>query len=364
MPNIRIREKDLTRGELVGSTSNIFFLVDSSAEEIPAFVESVGQSGDPSFEHGELIERIINAGGKVLVCDTYAHAAEYLKDRNQFDVKFLIANEGEESASQTSELESALEITKARRDCCVLYNKITKTYSSAEQAVLSANIGGSDPFLASESKQAAGKYVISFFGNSLLLGEEEISAVECYILAYLNSIRRGNAEWSAIAGSDRGNPGLLGLECGYISETDLESMEARTGIAINPIMNMNPWGIRIWGNRTALPIPTIEGDSDLVASSFANIRVLICDIKKSLYRASRQHQFEQNNDVLWVNFQASVNGLLEEMKQSYGIAGYKWIREQTSERAKLKAILKIVPIEPVEDFDLTLELADSLEVSE
>lgn len=363
MPKIRIREKDLTRGELLGSTSNIFFLVDSAAGSTPEFVESVGESGDPSYANEAFIERILNAGGKVIACNSYSNASSYLKDRNQFDVKFLIASE-----DNSSDLSSALEIAVARRDCCVLYNKTTSSYSAGETATLSAQMGGSDEFLNQEAKQQQGKYVLSFYGNSLSLGEESgsepVNAVECYILAYLNSIRRGNAEWLAAAGADRGNPGLFGLDCGFISETDLDAMQARNGISINPVMKMNPWGIRVWGNRTALPIPTIEGDTDLVASSFANLRVLICDIKKQLYKASRQYQFEQNNDVLWVNFQASVNTLLEEMKQSYGIAGYKWIREETNERAKLKAILRIVPIEPVEDFDLTLELADSLEVSE
>ena len=71
----------------------------------------------------------------------------------------------------------------------------------------------------------------------------------------------------------------------------------------------------------------------------------------------------QNNDVLWVNFQASVNGLLEEMKQSYGIAGYKWVQEATTERAKLKAILKIVPIEPVEPITAILLLFSILSFS-
>ena len=38
--------------------------------------------------------------------------------------------------------------------------------------------------------------------------------------------------------------------------------------------------------------------------------------------------------------------------------------KETSEKAKLKAILRIIPIEAIEDFDLTLELTDSLEVTE
>ena len=102
--------------------------------------------------------------------------------------------------------------------------------------------------------------------------------------------------------------------------------------------------MRIWGNRTCLPntnvlttgedlkwadgavanVSDISTDTDqLVASSFANIRILLCDIKKALYKASRSRQFEQNSDVLWVNFTSQVNPLLEEMKQSYGISAYR-----------------------------------------
>ena len=35
------------------------------------------------------------------------------------------------------------------------------------------------------------------------------------------------------------------------------------------------------------------------------------------------NMFEQNTDVLWVNFTSEVNSLLEEMKSSYGIVGYR-----------------------------------------
>ena len=184
-----------------------------------------------------------------------------------------------------------------------------------------------------------------------------------YILAFLNSVNEGNAEWLAVAGSKRGKL-PIDASAEFLKESDLDEMQPRSSTdkayAINPIIKMNPWGVRIWGNRTALAV-----DSDgLKASHFANVRILICDLKKRLYKAARTYQFEQNNDVLWVNFTSTVNTLLEEMKQSYGIAGYKWIREETDEKAKLKATLRIIPIEAVEDFDLTLELTDSLEVEE
>ena len=151
-----------------------------------------------------------------------------------------------------------------------------------------------------------------------------------------------------------------------MTENDIDKMQPdgkkESDIAINPIVDMNPWGVRIWGNRTAYV--SQEDNEGLVASSFANIRILLCDLKKRLYKAARKYQFEQNSDILWVNFQAEVNTLLEEMVHSYGIAGYRWFREKTNDRAKIAARLQIVPIQAVEDFDLTIELTDSLTVNE
>ena len=56
--------------------------------------------------------------------------------------------------------------------------------------------------------------------------------------------------------------------------------------------------------------------------------------------------------------------LLDEMKANQGIKGYQIIKLKTSKKALLVAKIKIVPIEAVEDFDLTVELADSIEVTE
>lgn len=370
MPKIRIREKDLTTGSTPGSSENFVFITDTGATN-GIKVLTYGDETQSYTQKKKTIDRILNLGGKVLVCDTYEHAATYLKDRNQFDVKFLLVDEQSTVESGTkSDLEYALGIAVSRRDCVVVYNKTTDTYSTAEQNLLKAQVGG-DTFLGSEQKSYQGKYVIPMYASSAKINTDEVfSAGEGYILAFLNNVRKGKAEWLATAGSERGLIPVPGLTVGFMTEDQIESMQKRSGdgsndaIAINPICSMNPWGVRIWGNRTALPIPTEEGDTDLVATSCANVRILLCDLKKALYRSARQYQFEQNSDVLWVNFQSSVNNLLEEMKQSYGIAGYKWIKETTPERAKLKATLRIIPMEAVEDFDLTLELADSLEITE
>jgi hypothetical protein len=102
----------------------------------------------------------------------------------------------------------------------------------------------------------------------------------------------------------------------------------------------------------------------LTASSFLNIRQLCCDIKKTLYRAARRFTFEPNSDTLWINFKGAITPLLEEMKTNQGIRGYKIVKEATDQKATLKAVVKIIPIEAVEDFDLTVELSDSITVTE
>lgn len=284
-------------------------------------------------------------------------------------------------------------IAQARKDCAIIYNKLRTKYDDTAESEksqleakcsyigLSTDIPSSDKgFYSDEQKQPVGKYVIPVYSagiHKVKDGKTTLKANEAYILAFLNNLNNGYAAWQAVAGATRGAiPGDYVVD-GYLKESEIDNMQLRlyvddaTSIAINPIVNMNPWGTRIWGNRTCLPNTNISDEAgvsktsdQLVASSFANVRILICDIKKALYKAARRCQFEQNTDVLWVNFTSQVNTLLEQMKQSYGIAAYRWTREETTERAKIKATLRIVPVEAVEDFDLTVELADSLEVAE
>jgi hypothetical protein len=49
------------------------------------------------------------------------------------------------------------------------------------------------------------------------------------------------------------------------------------------------------------------------------------------------------------------------MKADQGIRDYKFVKDATDRKALLKARIRIVPIEAVEDFDIGLYLEDSLE---
>lgn len=72
--------------------------------------------------------------------------------------------------------------------------------------------------------------------------------------------------------------------------------------------------------------------------------------------------FEQNTDVLWSNLKAQIVPLLDRMQTGNGIEGYKMIRVPTQKKATVIGRIRIIPIEAVEDFILTIELTDSLEI--
>lgn len=105
----------------------------------------------------------------------------------------------------------------------------------------------------------------------------------------------------------------------------------------------------------------LDGKSNLVATSFLNIRNLISDIKKTSFAACRKLSFEQNTDVLWFNLKGQITPILDKMKNGNGISDYRLVRVATTEKAKVVGKIKIIPIEAVEDFELTVELMDSLE---
>ena len=406
MPKIRIKERDLTTNPLVGSTTNDILYVHAGVLEedaAPRFLkaEDIDKITEPTEK--AFLKKVLELGGRVVIADTWQDAKDYCSDRNQYDVKFILtkegqtAIEGEEPEEAKSELAVGLEIVQKRRDCVVIYSKTTKTYNEIEESLLKNKcdyIGvatatdADQKFYSDEVKRSVGKYVLAFYAEGNVhqedsAGRPELDAGKAYILAFLDNVAKGRAEWLAIAGATRGAiPGTYKVD-GFLKEDEIDSMQLRTydkgnPIAINPIVNMNPWGTRIWGNRTCLPNTNVTTDGEiatddggnvaasptdqLVASSFANIRIVLCDIKKAIYKAARQYQFEQNTDVLWVNFTSSVNSLLEQMKSSYGIVGYRWKRDSANEqRGELRAILQVTPIEAVEDFTVTVELKDSLD---
>ena len=191
-----------------------------------------------------------------------------------------------------------------------------------------------------------------------------------YLLAFAKSIQLKNPSWLSIAGARRGRiPGLVvkpdGLQLSIrYGESDANDLQERThgAISVNPIVEINPYGILIWGNRTLLPVvQTEDGQDGLGAKHFLNIRNLVSSIRKTLFVASRGLTFEQNDDILWINFKSAITPLLEQMKSGGGIADYKLFKRASKAKATLVAVIRIVPIEAVEDFDLSIDLKNSID---
>lgn len=179
-----------------------------------------------------------------------------------------------------------------------------------------------------------------------------------YFLSLADSISV-NPNWLAIAGVARGivqNLAQNGMTTN-IPNGAADRMTPRDATAINPITNIKPYGYTIWGNRTLK-----KNADNLTASSFLNIRNLVSDIKKEVYRTARKLTFEQNSDVLWVNFKAEISPLLDKMLHGYGISSYKLALDTNHpkfrERATLCVKIIISPIEPVEDFYVSILLQD------
>jgi hypothetical protein len=191
-----------------------------------------------------------------------------------------------------------------------------------------------------------------------------------YLACFINSLKLGFAEWYAAAGYTRGVSSYMidhtSVKLGEIAINALEPryydepQENYPKFACNVIANFRG-SYYLWGNRTAHPLGK-KGNlttGDLVASSFLNIRQLCCTIKKQLYVACRTFTFDPNSDTLWVNFVNAIRPTLEAMKADQGIRDYKVLKVYTDTKATLKAKIRIIPIEAVEDFDIEVSLEDS-----
>lgn len=195
-----------------------------------------------------------------------------------------------------------------------------------------------------------------------------------YLTSFMQQLKTVPS-WFATAGAVRGASVYANIQPTVVmGDADIALLQPRDGddnrkhLALNIICQIRPYGNVIWGNRTMHPLQApanVTGATvQLQASSFLNIRQLCCILKKTLYRAGRRYTFDPNSDALWFNFMGMITPLLDQMKFNQGIRDYRIIQVRTNKKAVLVARVIISPIEAVEDFDLTVELSDSIEVNE
>ncbi len=188
-----------------------------------------------------------------------------------------------------------------------------------------------------------------------------------YLACFMSSLNAGFAEWYAVAGYSRGvssysidrtSVKLGEIAINALEPRNIENQATQPKFACNVIANFRG-NYYLWGNRTAAKVQEKDAGGDLVASHFLNIRQLCTTIKKQLYVACRRFTFDPNSDTLWINFVDAIAPTLDAMKADQGIRDYKILKVYTDKKATLKAKIRIIPIEAVEDFDLEISLEDS-----
>ena len=296
----------------------------------------------------------------------------YLKDKGLYNIKF-ISNGGYIDNKINIAIEA---LAVARGDCCAIQDiSYAKTYDNIKDAINNnklSDIGLSVTSTPTGKYTAAftpwGSYKVPCIQNYIKKdsvgtnkaeyypSEVELPASFAYLMAAANCFATGVNNWSAVAGASRGTiPYLKSLKERYTEEQINNVLQTRDRVSINPIATINPFGDIIWGNRTLFN-NVVNGN--LTASSFLNIRNLISDVKKTVFKAARQLTFEQNSAILWVKFKSLVKPTLDQMVTGAGLSGYELIKNVTKEKAKLVATVRLFAIEAVEDFDITIELAD------
>lgn len=314
-------------------------------------------------------------------------------DKGLYDIRFITTGQfrADYTAPAASDSDNATYcpaaiVAATRGDCVAVIDIPTENAGSVAtiQAYLhNLNLGTviHTDSMGKTEEEAVSKYVAAFAPECTCTIEadgQKLTGAFAYLAAFAKQIKT-TPEWFATAGAVRGTiPFNNVVTTAAFGDSAIAALQPRkAGLtdqgdkawknSCNVICNIRPYGNIIWGNRTAYAPTTNEmtiyGEG-LRAGHFLNIRQLCCTIKKTLYRAARKFTFEPNSDTLWANFCAEIRPTLEKMRTGQGIRGYKIIRENTSQKAVLRATIKIVPIEAVEDFDLTVEMTDSIEVTE
>lgn len=280
-----------------------------------------------------------------------------------------------DSKDNTAVADVAIDTLPGRGDCIALIELDERTYKDAHSKKPEVDIINGIKKMSDITAGNKGKYcaltvpsveydmnIEEPFNNATFPGAFH------YLTCFANSLGSGYAEWYAAAGYTRGvstyavkrtTVKLGELAINALEPRNIDDAAKQPPFACNVIANFRN-SYYLWGNRTAHHLGKKGGDKgDLIASSYLNIRQLCTTIKKQLYTSCRAFTFDPNSDTLWVNFTNSIRPTLERMKADQGIRDYRIVKVAADKKATLKARIRIIPIEAVEDFDLEISLDDS-----
>ena len=399
MPGIVIKEIDRTEAESFQENDNYVLIpgpaaadsgiVQGEAYELRTYAQLKafigGGSDQPATNVSyHMAKQLLNLGMRVwyVVTDSLSARAssdavsffEPFKDRARFNLRFITAGGFAVDADLANEM---IECASRRGDATALINVPKANSDTAEHIIAWLDTLDNKPFSVGEIEETPLKYASAWAGTFTFDDDKKLQVeypAYFYYLGCFAYYTRNYADWYAMAGAVRGkwpygkvttSTSFGDADIAILQTRDLDTND-KGHCSCNVIANIRPYGNIVWGNRTLHPIVKDEETqtAGLRASNFLNIRNLCSDIKKVVYRACRRFTFEPNTDTLWVRFCNEITPLLDRMKADQGIRGYRLIQQSTPKKAVLKAIIRIIPVEAIEDFDITVELADSIEIGE
>ncbi len=291
---------------------------------------------------------------------------EALKDKTNYDFRYIMTGylSGGEAA------ENIINVAKERGDCIALLDIDSNAYRGevARDIKIANIISEANGYTADKNCAIFLPTVVYDLNRSKnyedIFNNMRFPASFHYLTCVANASER-YAEWYAASGFTRGvSPFGITTTDFTIGEAIIDKLQPRKQVgglthAVNVIAKFRNQYL-LWGNRTANTLRAGD-DADLIASDFLNIRQLCCTLKKQIYVACRQLTFDPNSEMLWINFKNKIRPILEKMKADQGIQDYEFVKIANAPKATLKAQIRIVPIEAVEDFEIDVMLEDSLD---
>lgn len=298
---------------------------------------------------------------------------EALKDKTNYDFRYIMT--GYLSGGEATE--NIINVAKERGDCIALLDIDSSAYKGEDARDTKINniISKANGYTTDKNCAIFLPTVVYDLTRSKnyedIFKNMRFPASFHYLTCVANASER-YAEWYAASGFTRGvSPFGIKTTDFTVGEAIIDKLQPRNQAsqdsslktplkhAVNVIAKFRNQYL-LWGNRTANTLRAGD-DDDLIASDFLNIRQLCCTLKKQIYVACRQLTFDPNSEMLWINFKNKIRPILEKMKADQGIQDYEFVKIANAPKATLKAQIRIVPIEAVEDFEIDVMLEDSLD---
>lgn len=289
-----------------------------------------------------------------------------LYDKNDYNVKYLTTGGYPVFEYNSNQIASnMIQLAETRRDCIALidhtnyYARALTGTSSVYGQLFNENNGGT----LEENGQWGAIYTpyatyTNMASNTEVGATYVLPASYGFLACVARSIQNSNPSWFAVAGVNRGQvPYIQSLYTkDRLSLNIADSYQLRDSAAsLNAITNVNPYGLSIWGNHT---LKNNAKAGNLTATSFVNIMQLVCEVSKQAYITCKRCMFEQNSDLLWIEFQAQLTPLLDQMISGQGLSSYKILKGETDEKAKLVANIILTPYYSLEDIEVNIRLQD------